>query len=149
MDRIRLTKEFSFEVAHFLEGYRGLCSRIHGHSYRLLVTVIGSPSCEREDPNCGMVLDFSLLKSIVNRVVVDPHDHSLVMREGADGELRDALLKNFDRIIEIDCQPTCENMACRFARIISNELPDNVSLVSVRLYETATSYAEWVAEDNQ
>ena len=50
MARIRLTKEFSFESAHALDGYDGLCREIHGHSYRLFVTIKGEPSCEENDP---------------------------------------------------------------------------------------------------
>ena len=62
---IRLTKEFSFEMAHTLDGYDGPCREIHGHSYRLFVTVKGRPKDDPSDSKCGMVIDFGDLKRIV------------------------------------------------------------------------------------
>lgn len=59
MSRIRVTKEFSFEMAHMLEGYDGPCSEIHGHSYRLFVTVAGTPCSDPQNPKYGMVIDFA------------------------------------------------------------------------------------------
>ena len=65
MARIRITKEFKFETAHALMGYDGLCKHIHGHSYELLVTVIGHPIEDESNPKLGMVMDFGDLKKIV------------------------------------------------------------------------------------
>ena len=70
MTVIRLTKEFSFEAAHALDGYDGPCREIHGHSYRLFVTVKGCPAAGEGDPKCGMVMDFGVLKRIVNEEIV-------------------------------------------------------------------------------
>ncbi len=80
MATIRLTKEFSFEAAHALDGYDGPCREIHGHSYRLFVTVKGRPSTAEGDPECGMVMDFGALKRIVNQEIVARFDHALVLR---------------------------------------------------------------------
>lgn len=149
MKTIRLTKEFSFEMAHALEGYDGACSQIHGHSYRLFVTVKGSPTQEPHNPKLGMVMDFGALKQIVNRLIVDKFDHALVVRRTAANEALVGVLKeNFERIITTDYQPTCENMISDFAVRIMAELPEGVSLHSLRMHETATSFAEWFAEDN-
>ena len=70
MEDIRLTKEFSFEMAHALVGYDGACREIHGHSYRLFVTVEGAPSTAEGDPKLGMAVDFGDLKRAVNKTVV-------------------------------------------------------------------------------
>ena len=78
---IRLTKEFSFESAHALDGYDGLCREIHGHSYRLFVTIKGEPVSEESNPKLGMVMDFGDLKRIVNGEIIDRLDHSFVMRD--------------------------------------------------------------------
>lgn len=146
---IRLTKEFSFEAAHALEGYDGACREIHGHSYRLFVTVKGAPSERAEDPKCGMVMDFGALKRIVNEEVVSRLDHALVLRATEAAEPLLALLgERFGNIVTTDYQPTCENMLADFAERIAPRLPDGVSLHALRLYETAASYAEWYAEDN-
>ena len=61
---IRLTKEFSFEAAHALDGYDGPCREIHGHSYRLFVTVKGCPADDDTNPKCGMVMDFGVLNDL-------------------------------------------------------------------------------------
>ena len=80
MSIIRLTKEFTFEAAHMLEGYDGLCREIHGHSYRLFVTVKGEPQTDADSPKLGMVMDFGILKRIVNEQIVDRLDHAFMMR---------------------------------------------------------------------
>ncbi len=71
MNRVRVTKEFTFEMAHALFNYNGACRNIHGHSYKLQVTVIGSPSTDEHNPKLGMVLDFSILKGIVNPLIIE------------------------------------------------------------------------------
>ena len=146
MSVIRLTKEFSFEMAHFLPGYDGLCSNVHGHSYLLHVTVAGSPSDDPSFPKFGMVMDFSDLKKIVGEEVVGRLDHALMVRRGSvDPSSVEPITR---RLVEVDYQPTCENMLVDFAGRISRRLPCGVRLVSLRLNETATSFAEWRAEDN-
>ncbi|HQH18564.1 MAG TPA: 6-carboxytetrahydropterin synthase, partial [Bacteroidales bacterium] len=57
---IRITKEFKFEMAHALWGYDGPCKNIHGHSYYLYVTIIGSPINNPQSPKNGMVIDYSV-----------------------------------------------------------------------------------------
>lgn len=83
---IRLTKEFSFEAAHALDGYDGPCREIHGHSYRLFVTVKDTPAEDASNPKCGMVLDFGVLKRIVSEEIVSHFDHALVLRASESGE---------------------------------------------------------------
>lgn len=146
---IRLTKEFSFEMAHTLAGYDGPCREIHGHSYRLFVTVRGVPEQDPMNPKYGMVMDFGDLKRIVNRLIVDRYDHAFVMRETEQNRAAlEAMRGVFHKIIVAPYQPTCENMVEDFARVIAAELPSGVELFSVKLHETATSFAEWYATDN-
>ena len=150
MTKIRLTKEFSFEAAHALDGYDGPCREIHGHSYRLFVTVKGTPSTDPRDPKYGMVMDFGVLKRIVNEEIVSRFDHALVLRATAQGEsLRKMLCERFRNVVSVEYQPTCENMLDDFARRIARRLPCGVALHALRLHETATSYAEWLAEENE
>ncbi len=150
MATIRLTKEFSFEAAHALEGYDGACREIHGHSYRLFVTVKGRPCADESHPKCGMVMDFGDLKRIVGEEVVSRLDHAFVLRRSPANEALARLLgERFHRLVEVDYQPTCENMLADFAARIARRLPDGVELHALRLHETATSFAEWYAEDNR
>lgn len=146
---IRLTKEFSFEAAHALDGYDGPCREIHGHSYRLFVTVAGRPVADPGNPKYGMVMDFGVLKRIVNEQIVSRFDHAFVLRDSERGRaVWEALGERFSNIVVVDYQPTCENMLADFARRITSRLPEGVRLHSLRLHETATSFAEWFAEDN-
>ena len=149
MSVIRLTKEFTFEAAHMLEGYDGLCREIHGHSYRLFVTVKGEPQSDPNSPKLGMVMDFGVLKRIVNEQIVDRLDHSLMMRNTLAAEDTVAALgARFTRVVLTKYQPTCENMLADFAERLLGALPDDIELHSLRLHETATSFAEWYASDN-
>ncbi len=149
MNKIRLTKEFNFEAAHALEGYDGPCREIHGHSYRLFVTVKGEPSTSEGDPKAGMVLDFGVLKRIVNETIISQLDHAFVMRRSEkSAQIIDTMRGMFSNIIEVDYQPTCENMLVDFAARLRSGLPTGVELHSLKLHETATSFAEWYAEDN-
>lgn len=146
---IRLTKEFSFEAAHALEGYDGPCREIHGHSYRLFVTVKGTPEQDSQSPKYGMVMDFGVLKRIVNEEIVSRFDHALVLKASESGrELVRLLSARFGNIVTVDYQPTCENMLTDFAARIAARLPEGVTLHSLRLHETATSFAEWFAGEN-
>ena len=149
MTVIRLTKEFSFEAAHALDGYDGPCREIHGHSYRLFVTVKGVPLADAGHPKQGMVMDFGLLKSIVGQEIIARFDHALILqRTAASDDLRATLASRFDNLVEVDYCPTCENMLADFADRIRPRLPQGVSLHALRLHETATSFAEWYASDN-
>ena len=148
MSKIRLTKEFRFEMAHALWNYDGLCKHFHGHSYLLRVTIIGSPINDPMNPKYGMVMDFGQLKKIVNEEVVDRLDHSVVINQNADHKEFTSIPQMGERVVFTDYQPTCENMIVEMAQRISSRLPDDVLLHSLRLNETANSFAEWFAEDN-
>jgi len=136
-------------MAHALWQYDGLCKHIHGHSYKLFVTIIGEANQNVEDPKLGMVLDFSDLKSIVKEPIVDYFDHSLVVYEAAAGHIPEEKNEMYEKMHIMDFQPTCENLVLYIAKKVGARLPSNIRLFSVKLYETATSFAEWYATDNQ
>ena len=76
-------------------------------------------------------------------------DHAFVMRRTESANAVDELLREgFGNVVLVDYQPTCENMLSDFAERLLEALPDEVELYSLRLHETASSYAEWFAEDN-
>lgn len=146
---IHLTKEFSFESAHALWGYDGKCREIHGHSYRFFVTIKGEPITDEQSPKLGMVMDFGELKAIVGREITNRLDHSFVMRRTEQAEaLAAAMGSQFTNVVLVDYQPTCENMLIDFAARLRAALPEGVKLHSLRLHETATSYAEWYSDEN-
>jgi 6-pyruvoyltetrahydropterin/6-carboxytetrahydropterin synthase len=149
MTVIRVTKEFRFEMAHALWNYDGPCRNVHGHSYILFVTLTGNPVNNPDEPRNGMVIDFGDLKKIVKENIVDRFDHSLMVSCFAPAETVEVYKKYFENVIVSPYQPTCENIVADIAVIISTRIPDGISLHSVKLYETATSFAEWHASDNR
>lgn len=149
MAKIRLTKEFRFEMAHALWNYDGLCKNIHGHSYILQVTVIGEPCTDENNPRYGMVMDFGDLKKIVKEEIVEKMDHSLVLSNRADvGQLLQ-IPQLTDRLHIVAYQPTCENLLVDFVQRINARLPRHIKLFSLKLHETGNSFAEWYASDNE
>jgi 6-pyruvoyltetrahydropterin/6-carboxytetrahydropterin synthase len=135
-------------MAHALWNYDGLCRNLHGHSYILRVTVVGEPVEDESNPKLGMVMDFGDLKSIVKSEILDSLDHSIVLSKSSDVEAVKQLSQMAERTIVVDYQPTCENLLLDFAEKIKRRLPVNIELFSLRLNETANSYAEWYASDN-
>lgn len=149
MSKIRITKQFSFETGHALYGYDGKCKNVHGHSYKLSVTVIGSPITDVNNVKFGMVIDFTDLKKIVKEEIVDNFDHATVFNKNTPHiELAKELQNRDHHVILVDYQPTSENMVIDFAAKIKSRLPENINLHSLRLQETDTSFAEWFQTDN-
>jgi len=148
MSKIRVTKEFTFEMAHALLGYDGNCKYVHGHSYGLAVTVIGEAVIDKTNPKLGMVIDFGDLKKIVKDTVVDVFDHALVINSETSAEDLERSNEMFEKVIRVDFQPTSENLVVYYAEKISKKLPAGLLLHNLKLRETATSYAEWYATDN-
>lgn len=121
---ITLTKIFRFEACHHLPYYEGDCHNLHGHSYKLEVTVKGDVKTDINDPKCGMIIDFKDLKTIVKSVVGNKYDHNY--------------LNDFFP------NPTAEVMVRWIGIEIASKLPPDVHLVSCRLWETADSYADYI-----
>jgi 6-pyruvoyltetrahydropterin/6-carboxytetrahydropterin synthase len=121
-NKILVTKEFKFSSAHFLTQYYGKCEHLHGHNYKLAVTIEGHIF------ENGLVVDFAILKKIVKEKIIDKLDHQ---------NLND-FFKN----------PSAENIAMW----IWNELKDfstllkkesdfyNVKLYKIKLWETENNY---------
>ncbi len=146
--KIRVTREFSFETAHVLWNYDGPCRNVHGHSYRLFVTIVGVPVRDPANPKNGMVMDFTDLKTIVLREIVDVFDHAVVVSSDFEKEKIAMLKETFGNTVIVEYQPTCENLVADFAHKIRKLLPTGIELHNLKLYETAKSYAEWFAADN-
>ena len=143
---LRLTKRFTFEMAHALPSYEGKCHNIHGHSYKLYVTVEGSPLRQSGASDDGMVLDFSALKEVVHKHIVEPFDHALVLPKTlAASQAPDNELGGFAaKLIWVDFQPTTENLLLHFANLLTDAFPAGVRLYSIKLFETESSCAELI-----
>ena len=115
--KMRLSREFTFDAAHKLINYSGICARIHGHTYTLIITVEGEPD------DSGMIIDFADMKKIVQDVILTNLDHSF--------------LNDFYD------QPTVENVAADIFQKLEKEFEkSNARLYSVKLYEGEKSCIE-------
>ncbi len=149
MAKIRLTKIFEFDAAHALWNYDGKCKNIHGHTFRLEVTLLGEPLQQPDHPKDGMVMDYGDLKKIVKEHIIDRYDHHFIYNDNSPHQDLDYARGGFEALRPLPFQPTSELMLLEFVDILKQHLPDYVELFSVRLWETPTSYAEWVKTDNQ
>ena len=150
MSQIRITKMFTFETGHALYGYDGKCRNVHGHSYKLSVTVLGKPIADKNNVKYGMVIDFTDLKRIVKNEIVDVFDHATVFNKNTPHvELAHELETRGHKVLLVDYQPTSEMMVIDFAAKIAQQLPDSIVLFSLKLQETESSYAEWYADQNK
>lgn len=116
MPKIYVSREFTISASHFLTDYNGKCEHLHGHNYKLIVTVV-----DQVQPD-GMVKDFKELKNLVNEKIIEKLDHK---------HLND-IMKN----------PTAENI-CVW---IWDTLKDNINLHKLTLYETDNCYVEYKGE---
>ena len=147
-NKVRVTKQFKFETGHAIYGYDGLCKNIHGHSFKLDVTIIGQPIADPDHVKNGMVIDFGDLKTIVNKEIVQPFDHAIVLNvKSPHKEIADEMEIRGHKVLRVSYQPTCEMMIIDFALKLKAKLPNHLKLYSLKLRETETAFAEWYADD--
>ncbi len=148
IDTIRVTKKFTFDMAHALEGHDGPCKHIHGHTYQLSVTLLGHVINQTGNPKTGMVIDFTDFKQLVETHVIRVFDHALVLAKESNYAVQLTGEVERKNLLLTDYQPSCENLVLDIKDRIEPHLPTTISLVAVRLDETPTSYAEWFRNDN-
>ena len=118
---MRLTRVFKFDSAHNLVRYHGKCEKLHGHTYKMTVTVVGNPD---ED---GLIIDFIILKKIIQEKVLSVLDHSY--------------LNDF---IE---QPTAENIAVWVWSKIEKDIEaKGVHLYEIQIWETAECFVSYFGD---
>lgn len=139
---VTVTKIFRFEMAHVLYNHDGLCKNIHGHSYKLYVSLSGPVKNRPGAPDDGMIMDFSKLKKLVKQKILDKYDHALVVNKNSPQAAKLDEME-FEKILLSPFQPTCENLIASFAKVLVPSLPEGVKLHKLKLYETETSFAEW------
>ncbi|WP_301098573.1 6-carboxytetrahydropterin synthase QueD [Otariodibacter sp.] len=136
----KIAKEFSFDMAHMLDGHDGKCKNLHGHTYKLQVEISGDLYVE--GPKSGMVMDYADLKASVNEHILNHMDHAFIYDSTNERESQVATLLNDlnSKTFAIPYRTTAENMAkYMFDTLKTAGLP--VSLI--RLWETPTSYCEY------
>ncbi len=146
---MKVTKEFTFDSAHFLPSYYGKCERMHGHTYKLHVTVDGPIG------DNGLVIDFVILKRIVKKQVLDKLDHQVVndIIEVASCENTAVWiweqLKDLSTLIKAELDdPNLPESITKFLKdgesdIDTSEFTDQVRLAEIVLWETPTSFVTY------
>ena len=134
-----LTTNASFDSAHFLLGYEGKCSNIHGHRWKVEIEV-GNSYLEEAGQNRGMIIDFSDFKQDLKKIV-DAMDHCLIIEKNSlKAKTLEALLEENFKIIEVDFRPTAEN----FAKFFYGEMTKkNYNIVKATVYETPNNCASY------
>ena len=134
---ITVTKTVKFDAAHVLTNHQGLCKNLHGHTYRVDISV-----AQAEDDTRDMVIDFKDLKAIANEVICDRFDHAFVYNTESSGEREIAAVveKHGMRTVAIPFRSTAENLAKMF---FGDLKPRVAGLAAVRVWETADSSAEY------
>lgn len=135
----KVSKEFSFDMAHILDGHDGKCQNLHGHTYKLQVEVSGD--LVAEGAKKGMVVDFTDVKRIVKEAILDPMDHAFIYDTTSERECKIASLLNElnSKTFGIPVRTTAEEMA----RFMFNRLKDQLPISAIRLWETPTSFCEY------
>ena len=140
---ITVTKTVKFDAAHVLTNHQGLCKNLHGHTYRVDVSV-----AQAEDDERDMVIDFKDLKTIANEVICDRFDHAFIYNTESVGEKEIAAVveKNGMRTVAIPFRSTAENLAKLFYDDLKSRIP---GLATVKVWETADSSAEFRVQSSR
>ena len=134
---ITVTKTIRFDAAHILTNHQGLCKNLHGHTYRVDVSVT-----QGDGDTSDMVIDFKDLKRIASEVVCERFDHAFIYNTESAGEREIAAVveKNGMRTVAIPFRSTAENLARVFFGERKALIP---GLSAVKVWETADSCAEY------
>lgn len=142
----KVSKEFSFDMAHILDGHDGKCQNLHGHTYKLQVE-IASPALIEDGAKKGMVIDFTDLKAVVKRAILDPMDHAFIYDQTSERESKIANLLNElnSKTFALPTRSTAEEMARFIFERLSQQ--EKLPVSAIRLWETPTSFCEYRAQD--
>ena len=132
-----VTKSVKFDAAHILTNHQGLCKNLHGHTYRVDVSVT-----QPDDDPRDMVIDFKDLKSVATSIICDRFDHAFIYSTASEGEseIASVVEKHGMRTVALPFRSTAENLARYFFGELKPLIP---GLVSVKVWETADSCAEF------
>ena len=133
---LSITKIFNFEAAHRISNYEGACHNLHGHSYKLLVTLSGEQPGEDD-----MLIDFKVLKKIVQEEILSPLDHALILKDTMDH--RETYEKLGHKLFWMKTEPTAERMVMWMAEVLQKAIPGTLRLKKLQLFETESSFVEW------
>lgn len=140
---MKISKIFTFDASHMLDGHDGKCQNLHGHTYQLEVTV--ASILISEGAKAGMVMDFADLKTWVKQTILEPFDHAFLYHGNNERESQiAALLEGWQmKTLRLNQRTTAEHLAIEmYHRLQAVGVP----VCRIKLWETPTSYAEYEGE---
>lgn len=134
---LTVTKSVKFDAAHVLTNHQGLCKNLHGHTYRVEVSVTQAPG-----DNADMVIDFKDLKKKCEEVILERYDHAFMYNSEsqAECEIAAVVMKHGMRAVAMPYRSTAENLARHFFGVLREHV---AGLSRVRVWETPDSSAEY------
>ena len=136
----KLKSEIQFDMAHYLSGYEGKCSNIHGHRYRV-IAILKSDELQEKGQERGMVMDFGIFKRELKRIEI-MFDHKLVIENNEEGRKMQCLLNDF-QVVLVDYRPTAEEMSRHIYKILKER---NLPVYQVEVYETPSNSSMYMEE---
>lgn len=143
-----ITRRLEFDAGHRIPGHKSQCRHLHGHRYAIEITLSGEIITTEGASGQGMVMDYSEVKAIACKAVVDAWDHAFLVYRG------DAAVVEFlhslpgHKTVVLAAVPTAENLAAEAFRILDRAYLDtygnHLRLERVRLYETPNNWADAV-----
>ena len=143
---MQITRRLEFDAGHRIPNHQSQCRHLHGHRYAIEITLSGDTVKTAGAAEEGMVMDYSEVKAIAQRAIVEVWDHAFLVYAG------DAVVVDFLRTlpghktVELDFVPTAENLAAEAFRILDGAYRDTygnqLRLERVRLYETPNNWAD-------
>jgi len=143
---MQITTRLEFDAGHRIPSHKSQCKNLHGHRYAIEITLTGDIIAQENTSENGMVMDFSDVKAIAKKSVVDAWDHAFLVYQH-DLEVLNFLnsLPNHKTVV-FPTVPTAENMAAEAFKILKSQYQDtygnHLKLEKVRLYETPNSWAD-------
>ena len=145
---IRITKTVEWEMGHRIPNHAGKCRNPHGHHYKLELTVSGPLCGKREHQLEGMIVDFDRVRRSLQKQIFETLDHSFMVYN-KDKIMSDFFCLNDQenfKIVYVPFIPTVENISRWCFDQLHDCFGDSVKIQNVRVYETPTSWADFVGQ---
>lgn len=143
-----ITRRLEFDAGNRIPNHGSQCRHLHGHRYALEITLSGQIISAEGDPEQGMVMDFSAVKTIANEILVSRWDHAFLVYRGDAAVVAFLATLPEHKTVVLDAVPTAENLAAEAFRVLDAAYVDTygnqLRLERVRLYETPNNWADAV-----
>lgn len=141
-----ITRRLEFDAGHRIPDHKSQCRHLHGHRYAIEISLAGEIIRRDGDAANGMVMDFSDVKTLANKHLVDAWDHAFLVYSGDTAVVQFLQSLPDHKTVLLDCIPTAENLAQLAFRILDAVYRDtygnHLHLQQVRLYETPNCWAD-------